>query len=49
VLHRAYVSPAPTLERAAEVLDLPSSTFRRLLSTAQARIVDALWVRELGT
>lgn len=49
VLHRAYVAPAPTLERAAEVLDLPSSTFRRLLTTAQGRIVDALWVRELGT
>jgi hypothetical protein len=49
VLHRAYVAPAPTLERAAEVLDLPSSTFRRLLSTAQGRIVDALWLRELGT
>ena len=49
VLHRAYVKPAPTLERAAEVLDLPSSTFRRLLTTAQGRVVDALWVRELGT
>ena len=49
VLHRAYVAPAPTLERAAEVLDLPSSTFRRLLSTAQGRIVEALWLRELGT
>ena len=49
VLHRAYVSPAPTLERAAEVLDLPSSTFRRLLGAAQTRVVDALWVRELGT
>lgn len=49
VLHRAYVSPAPTLERAAEVLDLPSSTFRRLLGTAQGRVVDALWARELGT
>lgn len=48
VLHRAYVAPAPTLERAAEVLDLPSSTFRRLLSTAQGRIVGALWLRELG-
>jgi hypothetical protein len=48
VLHRAYVAPAPTLERAAEVLDLPSSTFRRLLSTAQSRVVDALWLRELG-
>jgi len=33
VLHRAYVAPAATLEKAAEVLDLPSSTFRRLLST----------------
>jgi hypothetical protein len=31
------------------VLDLPSSTFRRLLGTAQTRVVDALWVRELGT
>ncbi len=49
VLHRAYVAPAPTLERAAEVLDLPSSTFRRLLSTAQGRVADALWARELGT
>lgn len=49
VLHRAYVAPAPTLERAAEVLDLPSSTFRRLLSTAQGRVIDALWLRELGT
>jgi hypothetical protein len=47
VLYRAYLSPAPTLERAAEVLDLPSSTFRRLLTTAVARVVDTLWHREL--
>jgi hypothetical protein len=47
VLHRAYLSPAPTLERAAEVLELPSSTFRRLLTTGIARVVDTLWHREL--
>ena len=49
VLYRAYLSPAPTLERAAEVLDLPSSTFRRLLTTAVARVVDTLWHRELDS
>jgi hypothetical protein len=47
VLHRAYLSPASTLERAAEVLDLPSSTFRRLLSTAVNRVIDTLWHREI--
>lgn len=49
VLYRAYLSPAPTLERAAEVLDLPSSTFRRLLTTAVARVVNTLWHRELDS
>lgn len=48
VLHRAYLSPAPTLERAAEVLDLPSSTFRRLLTTGVGRVVSTLWHRELN-
>ncbi len=47
VLHRAYLSPAPTLERAAEVLDLPSSTFRRLLTAGVGRVVDILWHREI--
>ncbi len=47
VLHRAYLAPAPTLERAAEALDLPSSTFRRYLAAAVARVVEALWEREL--
>jgi hypothetical protein len=37
------------LERAAEVLDLPSSTFRRLLTSGVARITEALWNRELNT
>jgi hypothetical protein len=48
VLVRAYLSPAPTLERAAEVLELPSSTFRRLLTAAVARVVTVLWHQELG-
>jgi hypothetical protein len=47
VLVRAYLSPAPSLERAAEVLDLPSSTFRRLLGTATGRVTAILWQREL--
>lgn len=47
VLVRAYLAPAPTLERAAEVLELPSSTFRRLLSTAVSRVTTVLWHREL--
>jgi hypothetical protein len=49
VLHRAYIAPAASLEKAAEVLDLPSSTFRRLLSTGVARVTDLLWHRELET
>jgi len=49
VLYRAYLSPAPTLERAAEVLELPSSTFRRLLTAAVGRVVDTLWHRELDS
>ncbi|GAA3605259.1 AAA family ATPase [Microlunatus ginsengisoli] len=47
VLVRAYLSPAPSLERAAEVLELPSSTFRRLLGTACGRVATLLWHREL--
>lgn len=47
VLVRAYLSPAPSLERAAEILDLPSSTFRRLLGTATTRVATLLWQQEL--
>jgi hypothetical protein len=47
MLHRglvlAYLSPAPSLERPAEVLDLPSSKFRRYLCTAVARVGTVLW------
>jgi hypothetical protein len=43
VLFRSYLSPSRSLERAAEVLELPSSTFRRLLGTATARVATVLW------
>lgn len=47
VLHRAYLAPAPSLERAAEALGLPSSTFRRYLSAGVARVVEILWEPEV--
>ncbi len=51
-LHRAlyhtYFQPAPTQERAAEVLDLPFSTFRRHLKAGVTHLTDILWQREIG-
>jgi hypothetical protein len=47
VLDRTYVRPAPTQERAAELLGLPPSTYRRHLSRAVGRVADWLWQREL--
>jgi hypothetical protein len=49
VIVRSYLSPAPSLERAAEVLELPSSTFRRLLGNAVSRIATLVWHAELET
>jgi hypothetical protein len=44
---RTYLRPAPTQERAAEVLGLPFSTYRRHLTQGVARVVAALWEAEL--
>jgi hypothetical protein len=44
---RTYLSPAPTKERAAELLGLPFSTYRRHLAQGVARVVGDLWEREL--
>jgi hypothetical protein len=44
---RTYVRPAATQERAAEVLGLPFSTYRRHLSIGVARIVSWLWDKEV--
>ncbi|UWZ49670.1 ATP-binding protein [Dactylosporangium matsuzakiense] len=47
VLHRTYVRPAPTQEAAAEVLDLPLSTYRRYLAKAVQHLTDILWTIEV--
>jgi hypothetical protein len=46
-LDRTYLRPAPTQERAAELLVLPFSTYRGHLTRGVERVVDALWEREL--
>jgi energy-coupling factor transporter ATP-binding protein EcfA2 len=47
-LYHTYLHPAPSQEQAAELLDVPFSTFRRHLTSGFARIVDILWQREIG-
>ena len=46
-LERAYVAGAPTQEQAAQLLDLPLSTYRRHLREGEALVVDFLWRRNL--
>ncbi len=46
-LRRTYLSPAPSQEVAAQVLGLPSSTYRRHLSAGLRAITDILWEQEL--
>jgi hypothetical protein len=48
-LYHTYLRPAPTQERAAEILDLPFSTYRRHLAEGIALVTDALWQQEIGT
>lgn len=45
---RTYLAPAPTQEAAAEVLNLPWSTYRRYLTAAVERVVESLWQEEIG-
>jgi DNA-directed RNA polymerase specialized sigma24 family protein len=47
-VHRTYVQPAPTQEKAAEQLGVPFSTFRRHLNKGLERVADILWEREVG-
>jgi hypothetical protein len=46
-LDRTYLRPAATQERAAEVLGLPFSTYRRHLGGGVRRVVAWLWEREV--
>ena len=48
VLDRTFVRAAPTQEAAAEVLDLPFSTYRRHLAKALEQLTDLLWAVEVG-
>jgi AAA ATPase domain len=46
-LRRTYLAPAPSQEVAAQVLGLPSSTYRRHLSAGLKAVTDILWEQEL--
>jgi hypothetical protein len=47
VLWHTYFEPAPTQEAAAELLDLPFSTYRYQLGKAIEQVVSWLWQREV--
>ena len=47
-LHRTFLEPAPSQERAAEVLGLPFSTYRRHLKGGISRVAELLWHEEIG-
>jgi hypothetical protein len=48
VLDRTYLRPAATQERAAELLGLPLSTYKRHLNRGVERVIADLWRQELG-
>ena len=47
-LYHTYLQPAATQEQAAEVLDLPFSTYRRHLRSGIEELTARLWLREIG-
>jgi hypothetical protein len=47
-LHHTYIAPSRTQEAAAELLDLPFSTYRRHLRAGIDRVSAELWRRELA-
>jgi hypothetical protein len=46
-LDHTYLHPAATQEQAAELLDLPFSTYRRHLKAGVLRLTEILWQEEL--
>jgi hypothetical protein len=46
-VHHTYIQPAETQERAAELLDLPFSTYRRHLKQGLVRMAELIWQWEL--
>jgi hypothetical protein len=49
VLDRTYLRPAPSQEKAAELLDLPFSTYRRYRDRGIEAITDWLWDRDIDS
>ena len=47
-LDQTYLHPAPNQEAAAELLDLPFSTYRRHLTSGVRRLTEILWRQEIG-
>ena len=47
-LYHTYVHPAATQEQAAELIDVPFSTYRRHLKAGIARVTEMLWQQEIG-
>jgi hypothetical protein len=47
-LKMTFLTPAHTQEKAAELLDLPFSTYRRHLKEGIAYVTRTLWHREMG-
>jgi hypothetical protein len=47
VLDRTYLRPAPSQEKAAELLDLPFSTYRRYRDRGTEAITDWLWEHDI--
>lgn len=47
-LYHTYFQPAPTQEQAAELLDLPFSSFRRHLKSGVQRLTEILWAQEIS-
>lgn len=47
-LHHTYLNPASTQEQAADLLQLPFSTYRRHLLEGIAHVVERLWLKEIG-
>lgn len=47
-VYHTYLQPAITQEQAAELLDLPFSTYRRHLRSGIEEITSRLWSREIG-
>jgi energy-coupling factor transporter ATP-binding protein EcfA2 len=46
VLHHTFLQPAETQAAAAELLDLPTSTYRRYLAAGVARLAEIMWQRQ---